>query len=134
MMKSLAVLIAICFGLVLASAFNAPAVLPRISQAEITAEPQYPEKTGALIMASCYDCHTTGAKAKEALDALNFKTFNEYRITKRIGLLNEICEKITGGHMPPKKFLRNHPEKALSETDIDLICDWTRKTAAKLME
>jgi len=99
-------------------------------------EPQenFPKKVSGILTNSCYDCHTTGAKAQKALDALDFKKWEEYKLTKKISLLTKICEVAEKGDMPPGKYLKQHPEKALSESDIKTICNWTKKESEKLIK
>ena len=91
-------------------------------------EPQadFPKKVSGILTNSCYDCHTTGSKAEKALDALDYKKWEEYKLTKKISLLTKICEVVEKGEMPP--------EKALSASDIKTICNWTRKESEKLIK
>lgn len=101
-----------------------------------TSEPQddFPKKVSGILTNSCYDCHTTGANAQKALDALDFKKWEEYKLTKKISLLTKICEVAEKGDMPPGKYLKQNPEKALSESDIKTICNWTKKESEKLIK
>lgn len=100
------------------------------------AEPKddFPKKVSGILTNSCNDCHTTGASAQKALDALDFKKWEEYKLTKKISLLTKICEVAEKGDMPPGKYLKDHPEKALSESDIKTICNWTKKESEKLIK
>ena len=99
-------------------------------------EPQadFPKKVSGILTSSCYDCHTTGSKAEKAVEALDFKKWEEYKLTKKISLLTKICEITEKGDMPPGKYLKQHPEKALSASDIKTICNWTRKESEKLIK
>jgi hypothetical protein len=100
------------------------------------AEPEtdFPKKVTTILTNSCYDCHTTGAKAEDAVKALDFKKWEEYKLTKKISLLTEICEVVQAGEMPPGKYLKQHPDKTLSESDIKTICNWTQKESEKLIQ
>ncbi|KPL12600.1 MAG: hypothetical protein AMS26_16940 [Bacteroides sp. SM23_62] len=101
-----------------------------------TSEPQadFPKKVSEILTNSCYDCHTTGTKAEKAFKAMDFKKWGEYKLTKKISLLTKICEVTEGGVMPPEKYLKQHPEKALSASDIKTICNWTKKETEKLIK
>jgi hypothetical protein len=101
-----------------------------------TTEPQddFPKKVSGILTNSCYDCHTTGSKAEKALEALDFKKWEEYKLTKKISLLTKICEVAEKGDMPPGKYLKQHPEKSLSASDIKTICNWTKKESEKLIK
>jgi hypothetical protein len=94
----------------------------------------FPEEVSALLTNSCYDCHSTGAEAEKAVKAMDFKIWEEYKLTRRITLLTKICEVIEEGDMPPGKYLKQYPGKALSEDDVKLICKWTSKEAEKLVK
>lgn len=95
---------------------------------------EFPKKVSTIITNSCYDCHTTGAKAEKAVKALDFKNWDEYKLTKQITLLTKICQVLENGEMPPEKYLGQHPEKALSESDVKTICNWTKKETEKLIK
>jgi len=99
-------------------------------------EPQddFPKKVTGILTNSCYDCHTTGSQAGKALEALDFKKWEEYKLTKKISLLTKICEVAEKGEMPPGKYLKQNPEKALSASDIKTICNWTKKESEKLIK
>ena len=94
----------------------------------------FPKKVSGILSNSCYDCHTTGAKAQKAVDALDFNKWEEYKLTKKISLLTKICEVVEKGDMPPGKYLKQNPEKALSASDVKTICNWTKKESEKLIK
>ena len=97
-------------------------------------EVSFPEDVDAILESACYDCHTTGAKSKDALKAVNFDEWDTYRLSKKVGLLGEICTVIEKGKMPPKKYLEHQPDKALTAEQKELVCNWTKKESEKLME
>ncbi len=99
-----------------------------------TADKVFPEEIGAILESSCYDCHTTGAKSKDALKAVQFDLWDDYRVTKKIGLLGEICEMVEEGKMPPQKYLEHKPDRKLTEAQKKQLCDWTRKESDRLMQ
>ena len=105
-----------------------------ISMKDIQKGENIPEDVKKILSNSCYACHSTGAKAKNAVKALNFRKWNDYKTTKKIGLLNNISEVVEEGAMPPEKFLKKYPEKALSGEDKEIILEWTKKETAKIME
>ena len=111
-------------------------VMLKVNGSSSTTEPEddFPKKVSGILTNSCYDCHVTGAKAKKAVDALDFKKWEEYKLTKKISLLTKICEVVEKGEMPPEKYLSKNPDKALSESDIKTICNWTKKESEKLIK
>ena len=100
----------------------------------LTPQADFPKKVSEILTHSCYHCHTTGATAEKALSALDFKKWEDYKLTKKISLLTKICEVAEDGDMPPGKYLKQHPEKDLSESDVKTICNWTEKESEKLIK
>ena len=70
---------------------------------------EIPEEVNEMFVSSCYDCHSSDAKNKDAREALNFESWNEYRTTKKIGMLGKICELVEKEKMPPAKYLGFNP-------------------------
>ena len=95
---------------------------------------EIPDEVAKVISLSCYDCHSTDARNKDAREALNFEKWDDYRLTKKIGLMGDICKMVEGGKMPPEKYLTRKPDNKLTEEQKELICDWTKKESDKLME
>jgi hypothetical protein len=93
----------------------------------------FPDDVVAILESACYDCHTTGAKSKDALKAVNYDEWDSYRVSKKVGLLGEICEVVEKGKMPPKKYLEHQPDKALTPAQKELLCSWAKKESEKLM-
>jgi Haem-binding domain len=101
---------------------------------ENTNEKSFPDDIGMLIESSCYDCHAKGSKSEDALKAVNFSDWEDYRITKKIGMLEKICEVVEEDKMPPKKYLENKPDRKMSDAQKKLLCEWTKKESDKLMQ
>jgi hypothetical protein len=94
---------------------------------------QVPEEVSILLEASCYDCHTTGARSEDALKAVNFSEWEDYRTSKKVAVLGDIGNIVEKGKMPPEKYLDRNPEKKLSEAQKKLIIDWTKEASDKLL-
>ncbi len=124
-MKRRMILIGLAGGLfILFQAFN----LKIKSQGEI------PEEVTSILKSACYDCHTTEARNVEARTALNFEKWDDLRATKKIGLLGKINELVGEDKMPPAKYLQYNPEKKLTESQKQVILDWTTEESSVLME
>lgn len=93
----------------------------------------FPEDVNEILVSACYDCHSTDSQSKDAREALNFKQWDDYRITKKIGLLDKTCDLVEKEKMPPARYLENNPDKKLSDAQKQVICDWTKKETAALM-
>jgi mono/diheme cytochrome c family protein len=101
---------------------------------EIQKVPGYPEEVGKILKNSCFACHVTDAKGDKAKAALDFQIWEEYKLTKKISLLNKIGKVVDEGNMPPGKYLENNPDRALSEEQVKLIRDWSKKETEDLMK
>jgi len=94
----------------------------------------WPEEVMGLLENSCFDCHTSDAGNIKAKGALNFSKWEGYKITKKINKLNGIPKEIKEKKMPPKKYISNKPDAALSDEEIELITKWANAEADKFME
>ena len=94
---------------------------------------EIPEEVNKVLVSSCYDCHSSDAKNKDARETLNFESWKEYRTTKKIGMLGKICELVEKEKMPPAKYLGFKPDRKLSASQKKMICDWTKKESSALM-
>lgn len=94
---------------------------------------RFPDDVTKILTASCFDCHTAGAKSEKAVNKLNFSSWNELTTPKKIHKLDEISEEIMTGSMPPEKYLARFPEKKLSAEQITLLNKWVKDEGAKLL-
>ena len=101
---------------------------------EFPPETVFPDEITSILKTSCHDCHFTGANAEKAVNALNFDTWDEYRTTKKIGLLADISKVVGEQKMPPGKYLERKPEAKLSEKQVKLLTEWADAEAEKLMQ
>ena len=101
---------------------------------EITSEDVFPDEISTILKNSCYDCHTAATGSEKALKAVDFEQWDQYRLTKQIGLLGDIGKVVEEGKMPPGKYLEKKPAAKLSEAQQKLLADWTRQEADKLMQ
>lgn len=93
------------------------------------------EEVKSVIDQSCYGCHNSESKNLKAKNKLNFDRIGkEYSAIKSAGKLKEIAEVIQENDMPPSKFLKNYPEKALTEAQKTLLSDWALAESEKFME
>jgi tRNA A37 N6-isopentenylltransferase MiaA len=98
------------------------------------ASPEFPEEVQQVLASACYDCHSSAGQNEDAKKALNFETWDDYRLTKQITLLGDIAEVIEKDKMPPGKYLEFKPDRKLSESQKELILNWAEETSESLME
>ena len=96
-------------------------------------ELDWPEDVMTIFESSCYGCHTEGNGSDKSRAALNFSKWEDYKLTKKVGKLNDISEMVKEKKMPPAKYLEKLPEKALSDEQIAVITKWANDVAEKLM-
>ena len=101
---------------------------------ETPADYAIPDEISTILKLSCYDCHSTAKGSEKPLKAVDFEQWDQYRVTKQIGLLGDIGKMVEEGKMPPGKYLEKNPDAALSEAQKKLLADWTKQEADKLME
>ena len=94
----------------------------------------WPDEVMTLLERSCFDCHTSEAGNMKAKSKLNFSKWEDYKITKKISKFNAISEEVKEKTMPTKKYLKNYPDRALSDEEIGVITTWANAEADKLME
>lgn len=94
---------------------------------------QMPEEVSTVLESKCYGCHTTGAKSDDALKAVNFSEWANYKVSKQVAVLGDITNVVEKGKMPPEKYLKNNPEKELTDVEKKLIIDWTKEASDKLL-
>jgi hypothetical protein len=98
-----------------------------------TSPEAFPEEIGAILKSSCYDCHTSSAKSEDAKKAVQFDLWEDYRLTKKVGLLGKIGEIVEEGKMPPKKYLEHKPDRKLTEDQKKQLLEWTKNESERLM-
>lgn len=101
---------------------------------ELPSESVIPDEISTILKNSCYDCHTAAKGSEKSLKAVDFEQWDQYRLTKQIGLLGDIGKVVEEGKMPPGKYLEKKPDAKLSEAQVKLLADWTKQEADKLMQ
>ncbi|MBM3435450.1 MAG: hypothetical protein FJY07_04425 [Bacteroidetes bacterium] len=96
-------------------------------------KPDIPENIYQIVERSCIPCHSDSSNNFAAKGKLNFTNWNEYSIARKISRLDAVCDVITTGKMPKKKFLKEYPDKALSPEEKEAICKWAAEESDKLL-
>lgn len=82
-----------------------------------------PAEIRDLVESSCINCHSTGGRAL-ALTKLNFSSWNEYDTEKQARKAEDMCDILTKGKMPPKSYLKKHPDQTPTAEQIEAVCKW----------
>jgi len=107
--------------------------LPNVQKQEIP-DLGFPNDVMDILKSKCLNCHVTTSKNEDAKDELDFLKWNEYSPFMKVGKLNDICEIISKGKMPPEKYLNRFPEKKLTDAQVKILCTWTKKEATLVKE
>jgi uncharacterized membrane protein len=94
---------------------------------------EFPDDVTDILKTHCYDCHSQDASNKKAKIALNFDKWDDYKDSKKVSKLDAICEVVSKDKMPPEKYLKNNPGKALTDDQKVVLCKWTDAESDKLM-
>lgn len=79
-----------------------------------------------IMVSSCLACHGEGGKAM-ALSHVKMAQWSSYSSAKQASKSAEMCKMVTKGKMPPKGFLKDHADAALTEEQIATICSWSEE-------
>ena len=93
-----------------------------------------PDSVNQVIQNKCYDCHHTGSESMKAKMKLKFDKLNTLSKRKLVSKLDGIAESVQKKDMPPKKFLKNYPEQALTDTEAKFLIDWANASIDNIMK
>ncbi len=108
----------------------------------IEAHTQMTSEVSAILSRSCGDCHTGATRwpwysqispvswylasdVDQGRRHLALSDWASYDSKRALNKLDEICEQVQQGEMPPSPYLLIHRDARLSEPDKKLLCDWT---------
>lgn len=89
-----------------------------------------PGELNVIFKNSCMECHATGGKGF-AKSKLNFSEWASYKAQTQAKKATAICNEVMQDAMPPKSYVKAHPNAALTASQKDLICNWSKSLAAK---
>ncbi len=84
-----------------------------------------PAEVKAVVDKKCYGCHNANSKNEKGKAKLDWDALTKQKKSKRVGTMGKISEVLEKGEMPPKKFLENKPEAALSEAELATLVAWS---------
>jgi hypothetical protein len=146
------VLLVLAFGFIISQFIRPDFSNPPVVQAEtLFASTEVPADVQHVLTRSCNDCHSNETQypwyskvspfnwwlanhIDEGRHELNFSAWNTYSGPKKAKKLEEVCEQVEHGEMPLPSYLWGHPGAALSESDVKLLCDWSKAESARLLE
>jgi len=117
----------------------------------IEASLKIPKEVSAILNRSCNDCHSNKTEypwysnvapvswsvvdhIRVGREDLNFSIWATYSKKRQDHKLEEICEMVEEREMPHYQYLWIHWEAALTDKDIKLLCDWTKRSTVEIGE
>ena len=85
---------------------------------------EIPKDVQQIINKSCISCHNSNSSNKKAKEKLNFSKFKYLKTYQQLAKWDKVAEVVVNDEMPPKKFKRKHPEKALTADDLGILTTW----------
>jgi hypothetical protein len=82
-----------------------------------------PDSVSMVFKRACMDCHSDDGSGM-ARGKVNFSQWEKYDTDKQVKKAENICEEITKGGMPPKKWRANNPNDVPTAAEVNLICKW----------
>ena len=101
-----------------------------------------PADVRAVLERSCKNCHSDETSwpwyshvapiswiitrdVHQARKAMNLSEWETYSANKKTDKLEEICEQLTNGDMPDRKYTLIHRQARPTAKERDVVCQWT---------
>lgn len=101
-----------------------------------------PADAKAVFERSCQNCHSdetswpwysyvapvswvVARDVHQARKAMNLSEWGSYSAKQKTDKLEEICEQLTNGDMPDRKYMLVHPHARLTAKERDVVCQWS---------
>lgn len=103
------------------------------------------EEISTMLKTSCYSCHSNetvypwysyvapsswlvAKDVREGREELNFSTWEEYDMMKKLGKLDDIVAEVKEGKMPMEIYTLIHPSAKIDEAQRAKIVTWAEET------
>jgi len=90
-----------------------------------------PDSVRKILEKSCIECHNSRSKNKRALKKLDFDELNNIKTYQIIGKMVNVAEVVVNNDMPPRRFIKKYPGKALTYKDRQIIVNWVNELTAQ---
>ena len=88
------------------------------------------DAVGAVLDKSCLSCHGVNGSSK-AKFKWNFTKMDKMKSSKLLSKLKKVVHEIEEESMPPKKYLKKHPEATMTNDEAKLLIQWAEDLAKK---
>ncbi len=90
---------------------------------------EVPADVQDIIDNSCYGCHNSDTKNNTCKLKHDYDKMPEMKTGKLVGKLVKIHDAVKEDDMPPKKFLNNYPDRALTDEQKTKLTTWAKDLA-----
>ena len=144
-------LVIVGFGVFVIVQFIRPAKTNPVSDPTLALESnvQVDPKVAAILDRSCADCHSNKTRwpwyshvapvswlvidhVNEGRQEMNISEWGRYDREDQDRKLRQICREVTNGAMPLSSYTPMHAGSALTEADVQTLCDWTNAQRKQL--
>jgi Haem-binding domain len=123
---------------------------PEVDESKtISAAATVTSDVSAILQRACDDCHSNKTTwpwyseiapvswllvddVNDGRKDLSLSEWGTYDTQKKARKLKKICEEVESGGMPLKSYLLLHPAARLSDSDKQILCEWTRQETERL--
>lgn len=128
---------------------------PEKNNAEITEnhllrQEEIPENVQVVLKNACLDCHSSTTNylwfhhiqpvawminnhIVNGKDELNLSEWGKMDAFDKMDVLDEMCQEVEDGTMPIKSYRIIHSKANLSDEEVKLLCNWSKKLTDELM-
>jgi hypothetical protein len=125
MKKFIKTVLAITFTLLFTVLIAKPLSAQSSQEPAKTPPASLPADVAKVVMSSCAHCHMEPGNTM-ALAKLNFSKWDSYDSGKQASKAAGMNKKLSKGKMPPKGYIKDHPDKAPTDAEKKVISDWAK--------
>jgi uncharacterized membrane protein len=130
-MKKLITGLSVISMVVVLSAFTAPKNNKIEKKQNSQSSFVIPDSVKTIIDKSCFMCHNSNARG-DAKDALSFDKLSTLSGLQLVSNLQHVVKMVSKDWMPPKRFLKDHPERALTPKERATLINWANEASNQL--
>jgi len=104
-------------------AFSLPKTQEKKTEPVKKAAFEMPSSVKTIVDNSCYMCHNSNSRG-DGKDKLNFDELSKLKGPQLVASLQEIVKVVSKDWMPPRRFLKDHPEKDLTSEQRAELVKW----------
>ncbi len=109
-------------GFTLISIFTGASISTPVDNAVVI-----PDSIQQIFEKSCIECHNSNSNNKRSRKKLEFDRLINLKTYQIVGKMVDVAEVIVRNDMPPRRYVKKNPEKALTYKDRQLLVKWVNE-------